>query len=279
MALPAKIIERFNKRIRIFQDALQRAKDADRNESDTVAIITDILADVFGYDKYMEVTSELAIRGTYCDLAIKMDGKFQYLIECKSVGTELKETHLKQAADYGANSGIPWIVLTNGIEWQIHKIRFEQPISHELVCNFNLLQINPRKEEDQDKLFLLCKEGLSKDSREDYYEKMQCLNRFVIGGFILSEPVVNVIRKELRKFAEGLKVDNEEIEKIIRQEVLKREILEGEDASKTQAKIRRFYKKQLKEKEACACVKSNISENVPQQENTSSENQQKESAQ
>ncbi|WP_428052669.1 type I restriction enzyme HsdR N-terminal domain-containing protein [Candidatus Avelusimicrobium faecicola] len=279
MALPAKIIERFNKRIRIFQDALQRAKDADRNESDTVAIITDILADVFGYDKYMEVTSELAIRGTYCDLAIKMDGKFQYLIECKSVGTELKENHLKQAADYGANSGIPWIVLTNGIEWQIHKIRFEQPISHELVCNFNLLQINPRKEEDQDKLFLLCKEGLSKDSREDYYEKMQCLNRFVIGGFILSEPVINVIRKELRKFAEGLKVDNEEIEKIIRQEVLKREILEGEDASKTQAKIRRFYKKQLKEKEACACVQSNISENVPQQENISSENQQKESAQ
>ena len=279
MALPAKIIERFNKRIRIFQDALQRAKDADRNESDTVAIITDILADVFGYDKYMEVTSELAIRGTYCDLAIKMDGKFQYLIECKSVGTELKENHLKQAADYGANSGIPWIVLTNGIEWQIHKIRFEQPISHELVCNFNLLQINPRKEEDQDKLFLLCKEGLSKDSREDYYEKMQCLNRFVIGGFILSEPVINVIRKELRKFAEGLKVDNEEIEKIIRQEVLKREILEGEDASKTQAKIRRFYKKQFNENEACACVKSNISENVPQQENISSENQQKESAQ
>lgn len=279
MALPVKIIERFNKRIRIFQDALQRAKDADRNESDTVAIITDILADVFGYDKYMEVTSELAIRGTYCDLAIKMDGKFQYLIECKSVGTELKENHLKQAADYGANSGIPWIVLTNGIEWQIHKIRFEQPISHELVCNFNLLQINPRKEEDQDKLFLLCKEGLSKDSREDYYEKMQCLNRFVIGGFILSEPVINVIRKELRKFAEGLKVDNEEIEKIIRQEVLKREILEGEDASKTQAKIRRFYKKQLKEKEVCACVKPNIAEDVPPQENISSENQQKESAQ
>ena len=121
------------------------------------------------------------------------------------------------------------------------------------MCEFNILELNPRKEEDQEKLFLLCKEGLSKDSREDYYEKMQCLNRFVIGGFILSEPVINIIRRELRKFAEGLKVDNEEIEKIIRQEVLKREILEGDDASKTQAKIRRFYKKQLKEKEnTCA---------------------------
>ncbi len=253
MSLPSRITERLNKKMRVFQDVLQKAKDADRNESDTVSIIMDMLADLFGYDKYMEITSELAIRGTFCDLGIKIDGKFQYLIECKSVGTELKENHLKQAADYGANSGIPWIILTNGIEWQVHKIRFEQPISHDLVCEFNILELNPRKEEDQEKLFLLCKEGLSKDSREDYYEKMQCLNRFVIGGFILSEPVINVIRRELRKFAEGLKVDNEEIEKIIRQEVLKREILEGDDASKTQAKIRRFYKKQLKEKEnTCA---------------------------
>lgn len=249
MSLPSRITERLNKKLRVFQDVLQKAKDADKNESDTVSIIMDMLADLFGYDKYMEITSELAIRGTFCDLAIKIDGKFQYLIECKSVGTELKENHLKQAADYGANSGIPWIILTNGIEWQVHKIRFEQPISHDLVCEFNILDLNPRKEEDQEKLFLLCKEGLSKDSREDYYEKMQCLNRFVIGGFILSEPVIHVIRRELRKFAEGLKVDNEEIEKIIRQEVLKREILEGDDAYKTQAKIRRFYKKQLKEKE------------------------------
>ncbi len=268
MALPSKITERFNKEIRKFQEALQKAKDADRNESDTVAIITDILADIFGYDKYMEVTSELAIRGTYCDLAIKIDTKFQYLIECKSVGTELKENHLKQAADYGANAGIPWIVLTNGIDWQIHKIRFEQPISHDLVCSFNLLQINPRKDEDQNKLFLLCKEGLSKDSREDYYEKMQCLNRFVIGGFLLSEPVINIVRKELRKFAEGLKVDNEEIEKIIRQEVLKREILEGDEAIKTQAKIRRFYKKQLKTKEQLAVVSTNKQEVTPANNNT-----------
>lgn len=254
MALPNKITDRFIREIRKFQDVLQKYKDADRNESDTVSIITDMLSDMFGYDKYMEVTSELAIRGTFCDLAIKIDGKFQYLIECKSVGTELKENHLKQALDYGSNAGIPWIVLTNGIDWQIHKIRFEQPINHDLVCAFNIHEINPRKEEDQDKLFLLCKEGLSKDSREDYYEKMQCLNRFVIGGFILSEPVINVIRREVRKFADGLKVEPEEIEKIIRQEVLKREILEGEDACKTQAKIKRFYKKQLK-KDECECIK------------------------
>ena len=209
----------------------------------------DILADIFGYDKYSEITSELAIRGTYCDLAIKIDGKFQYLIECKSIGTELKEAHLRQALDYGAKAGIPWVVLTNGISWQVHKIRFEQPVDHDLVCSFNLQEINYKKEDDQNKLFILCKEGLSRDCREDYYEKMQCLNRFIIGALIVSEPVVNVVRKELRKFAEGLKIDNEEIEKIIKLEVLKRDILEGEDANKAISKIKRFYKKQLKSKQ------------------------------
>jgi hypothetical protein len=40
-----------------------------------------MLAGVFGYDKYSEVTSEFAIRGTYCDLAIKIDGALKTLIE------------------------------------------------------------------------------------------------------------------------------------------------------------------------------------------------------
>lgn len=273
MVFTNKINERFSKKFKIFQDALQQAKNADRNESDTVSIIADILSDLFGYDKYAEITSELAIRGTYCDLAIKIGGKFQYLIECKSVGTELKEIHLRQALDYGAKSGIPWVILTNGINWQVHKIRFEQPVANDLVCAFNFLEINPKKTEDQNKLFILCKEGLSKDCREDYYEKMQCLNRFVIGRLILSEPVINTLRKELRKFADGLKVENQEIEKIIKQEVLKREILEGEDATKVNNKIRRFYKKLVKEKEdAGTSQNTKLPINSTIQEDSSSKN-------
>ena len=42
-----------------------------------------MLAGVFGYDKYSEVTSEFAIRGTYCDLAIKIDGALKTLIEAE----------------------------------------------------------------------------------------------------------------------------------------------------------------------------------------------------
>ena len=123
--IPKKVLERLIKEIGKYQRVLQTAKDRDVNESDTVTIITDMLAGIFGFDKYTEITSEQAIRGTYCDLAVKLDGKIKYLIEVKAIGLNLKENHLRQAVGYGANHGIPWVVLTNGIDWQIYKIKLQ----------------------------------------------------------------------------------------------------------------------------------------------------------
>ena len=199
--IPKKADDRITKNVGKFQRVLKIAKDRDVNEADTVIIVGDILSEVFGFDKYIEVTSEFAIRGTYCDLAIKTNGKIQYLIEVKAIGLDLKEHHLRQVVDYGANQGVQWVILTNGILWEIYRIRFEKPLNYDLVSSFNFLELNPRKADDQEKIFLLCKEGLTKAVREDYYEHVQSVNRFVIGAIILSDEVVNVIRRELRKLS------------------------------------------------------------------------------
>jgi hypothetical protein len=241
--IPKKVTERFARTIPRFQKVLQLAKDRDVNESDTVSIINDILGEVFGYDKYLEVTSELAIRGTFCDLALKVDDKIQFLVEVKAVGIELKQNHIKQAVDYGANNGVPWVVLTNGIDWRLYKIRFEQPIDHDVVNCFNLLTINPQAEKDQDILFTLAIEGLGKDAREEFYEKAQTFNRYVVGALALSEPVLDLMRREMRKIADGLKVDEEELETMLRGEVLKREVVEGDEAEAAQARVNKFYRK------------------------------------
>jgi hypothetical protein len=228
--IPKKVVDRFIKSVPRFQKVLQIAKDRDVNESDTVAVLSDIFGDVFGYDKYLEVTSEFAIRGTYCDLALRVENKVQFLIEVKAIGIDLKDSHMKQACDYGANHGVQWIVLTNGIEWRIYRIRFEQPINYDLISTFNFLALNPRDEKDQDNLFILTKEGLSKNTREDFYEKVQSVNRYIIGNLILAEPVLCVLRRELKKLADGVKIEIDEIQKIVKNEVLKREIVEGEQA-------------------------------------------------
>ena len=241
--IPKKVIERFVKSVPRFQKVLQIAKDRDVNESDTVSVLKDILGEVLGYNKYLEVTSEFAIRGTYCDLAIKIDDKIQFLIEAKAIGIELKDNHVKQAIDYGANHGVQWVILTNGIEWRVYRIRFEQPINFDIVCTFNFLALKPKSKKDQEYLFILSKEGLSKNARDNFYEKVQSVNRYVLGNLILNEPVLATIRRELRKLADGIKIDVPEIEDIIRTQVLKREIMEGEEAGAAAARVGKFYKK------------------------------------
>jgi len=48
--IPKAVVERFTRTAPRFQKVLESAKNRDVNESDTVAIVTDILADVLGYD-------------------------------------------------------------------------------------------------------------------------------------------------------------------------------------------------------------------------------------
>jgi len=226
-AIPKRVLERYQKTVPKFQRSLRIAGDRDVNEADTVAIVQDILAEVFGFEKYVDITSEYAIRGTFCDLAIKMDDKIQYLVEVKAIGHTLKEHHLKQAVDYGVNKGVQWVVLTNAIVWELHRIKFERPVAHERLSSFNFLDLNARKKEDQEKLFLLSRRGLLR-ARDEYYERVQSVNRFILGALILSDPIMSAIRRDIRKLSSGLKVDLKEIEKILRNEVLKRDVIEGE---------------------------------------------------
>lgn len=242
MKMTKKTEERVKAGISKFKKVLEIAKARDLNESDTVAIITDMMADIFGYDKYLEVTSELAIRGTYCDLAIKIGEKFEYLIECKAIGIDLKENHLRQAIGYGSNKGIQWIVLTNGIDWQVYRLRFEQPIAWDLVARFDFSVVDLKNERDLEKLFILTKEGVEKNARADLYEKMQCINRYVCGQLILQDPFVSVLRRELKKMADGISVEEAEIISLLKEGVLRRDLIEGEEAEAAAQKVVKFYR-------------------------------------
>lgn len=241
--IPKRVSERLIKETRMFQKILQTAKDRDINESDTVIIITDMLSSLFGYDKYTEITSEFSVKGTYCDLALQVDNSVKYLIEVKAIGLDLKEAHIRQAVGYGSQHGVQWVVLTNGVNWQIHRIKFEMPVSSELLCGFNILELKPRKKDDQDILFLLCKEGLSKDVIEDFHKHKKIVNKYIIGAIIQSDTGLNDIRREIRKISPGIKVEVNEIESILVNEVLKREIVSGDLPDGAKNKVRKAIAK------------------------------------
>lgn len=226
-----------------FQKILQVAKTRDLNESDTVSIITDILAEVFGYDKYLEVTSELAIRGTYCDLAVKLETRFQFLIECKAIGIDLKEAHIRQATAYGANKGIEWIVLTNGANWRLYRIRFEQPMTWDLVFDIDLISANPRDEKTLESLFALTKEGVSKEARTELHDKKRFVNRHTLALLLQSEPVLKSLQKSLRRLVPDIRVETRELLAALREDILRRDLLDGEEASEAKATIAKLERR------------------------------------
>jgi ASC-1-like (ASCH) protein len=78
--IPQRVENRLVAGIKKFQPILADAQKRDVNESDTVIIITDMLSEIFGYDKYSELTSEKAIRGTFCDLATKIETHASYSV-------------------------------------------------------------------------------------------------------------------------------------------------------------------------------------------------------
>lgn len=226
--IPKRVEDRLVAGIKKFQPVLALAKSRDVNESDTVSILNDLLGDLFGYDKYFEITSEFAIRGTYCDLAIKLDGKLTVLIEAKAIGIELKDQHVKQAIDYAANQGVDWVVLTNAAQWRIYKVIFGKPIDQDLVCEFDFLSLNAKDESHHQFLYLLTKEGWAKSAVLEFSEQKLALSRYYIGAAILSAPVLNSIRRELKRVSPDVRIETNQIHDVIMQEVIKREIVEGE---------------------------------------------------
>ena len=183
--IPKRVEDRLVAGLKKFQPIVTAARTRDVNESDLVVILNDVCAEVFGYDKYFEVTSEVAIRGTYCDLAIKLDNKIQVLIEVKAPGIELKELQVKQAIDYAANQGVDWVVLTNGLTWRIYKVIFAKPIGQELVCEFDFVSLSPKNEEHLQLLYLLTKEGWAKSAVGDFHQQKQALSRFFVGAIAM----------------------------------------------------------------------------------------------
>lgn len=244
--MPDYVAKRLVKEISRFAKILLEAQKRDINEADTVAIVSDMLERIFGFDKYTEITREYAISGRYCDIAIKLVRGIEYLIEVKAIGTTLNDRHLKQAVDYASREGVKWVVLTNGIDWEIHRVTTAGKVTSEKKLTFDITAINPKLKEQQEKLFLLCKRGVQKDLLGNFHQRKQTVNRYVISALLLSPNVISNVCRQLKKFSSGLKIETGEVEAMIRSEIVKREVLDSDEGRSANRKISKFIKDQTK---------------------------------
>ena len=63
--IPKKVADRLIAGLKRYQPIVSKLRERDISEADTVTVIKDMLTDIFGYDKYAELTSEQQIRGTF----------------------------------------------------------------------------------------------------------------------------------------------------------------------------------------------------------------------
>lgn len=179
---------------------------------------------------------------------------------------ELWERMIKRLRNDAIRAGVSYVYRIELHMWQIYKIRFEQPIGYDLICDFDFSTLDGQSEEHQEKLFIICKEGINKNARAEFHEKMQCLNRFILGALILSEdgPFLTVIRRELRKLHDGFLVTPEDIIRVLKNEVLKRDAIEGDEAQKAQSRVKKFYRKAAKETGEESAAETSVPPSQPQ---------------
>jgi hypothetical protein len=78
-----------------------------------------------------------------------------------------------------------------------------------------------------------------------YHDHLQATNKFYLAAILMSDTVLDTVRRELRRLSDA-KVEVEELREALTQAVIKREVLEGDKADAARKKVVRSAGKMLR---------------------------------
>lgn len=235
-----KARDRIAKGLRKYKSVAQKARTNAAKESDTRLIVSSIVSDVLGWDAFDNLTGEYRIKGSFADFVIRKDGKHFIVIEVKAIASALNAKHLYQAVSYAASEGVEWVVLTNGAEWQLHRVLFNKPVEHELVFEVSLLDEGMKPKAKADLLYLLTPEAQRKDELETFYQRRRALSAGNIAKLLLSESVLAKLRMEIKSDS-GNRVALDELAEILVGCVIRPEA-QGDHVDKQLKRVQRAAK-------------------------------------
>lgn len=231
------ITKDFKKYLPIFQ----AAHKLDRNEHETSGMVSKFCENVLGYEFLNEISLEYRVKDRYVDYAIVLDKKVQFFIEVKRAGLTLKEKHIEQASNYAAHAGVHWVLLTNGKNWHMYHLSFEEGIQPTRVWSIDILEDDIK--DAISKLSMLHKKNITKGILDAYFNKKKILAPKSILQAIFHENTLRLIRLHLKK-SSGIKIDEEELVKNIN-EMISKETWEEIGDVKIIHKRKRTKQKQL----------------------------------
>ena len=200
MQIDKDTLNKLKKFAKVFTDA----RDREANESDTVMYLIEFFKEVLGYDPLLgDISKEIPVNDRYCDFGIRLTDKIIFLVEAKAAGIkQLKAKHIEQAENYASRAFINWVLLTNGVTWQLYHLTFSNGIEHELVFELDLPdELGKNPDFVWEILSVLTKRSVKEESLETYYEQQKLLNPKNIVNFLLGEEMLTKLRQLLSRKA------------------------------------------------------------------------------
>ena len=214
----SRIQDGLKKYSRIVGQARQRGM----NERDTADIVKAMLGDMLGYDPFFDVTAEISVRGI-ADYAVLIEKRLQFLLNVKSLASVPNAAHMLRMSGAATPPYAEWALLTNSDVWSCYRLGVGPDRHAEMVFRVSLLD-NSSAEEKAQLFYLACKEGMQEGALQDYWERVRILNPGRLASMILSDDVLNLIRRELQRTA-NYRIDSQSLYALLSREVLRPDAL------------------------------------------------------
>ena len=192
-----------------FSQHFIEARDAGLNEADTVLRLCRFFEDVLGYDGLQDISREAEMKNKFVDVCLKIDGRVKLLVEAKAAGQQLRDRHIEQAQSYASQNNYQWVVLTNGIDWHLYHLTFDEGIDYERAFVISLEETDDF-DDAATKMALLHKKAIAKGELDDFWDKTAALGPSSIGKALFQESVLRLLRREIRRDT-GILIDSEDL--------------------------------------------------------------------
>lgn len=192
--------EQIKTQLKKFAKPLADLVQRDANEGDTRVLVTDMLCDALGFDKYEDLTTEYSVRGEFADYGIRIDKQLVAFVEVKRAAQDLNQRHLRQVETYSVKEGVEWMILTNGRVWEVFHVDSPpgSPISTHPVITVDLMDERTVAQKADD-LFVLHKSAWKRQRINELWEHKAATSPQALAAVLLAPTVVDELRKEIRR--------------------------------------------------------------------------------
>ncbi|MCC3279950.1 type I restriction enzyme HsdR N-terminal domain-containing protein [Arthrobacter sp. zg-Y40] len=209
--------------VKKFAKPLRDLLERDANEGDTRLVVTDLLCEGLGYDKFRDLTTEYMVKQDFADYGVRIDKQLVGFIEVKRISQKLNERHLRQVQMYAVNEGVEWMILTNGQVWRAYHLTGGLPVVVDMAFEVDLL--GPESiEAKAEKLFYLHREALKRRRIDDLWRHSAATAPEALLEILLSDTVLDAIRKEVKRNT-GISTTVQDLATVLRTEVVDRKLI------------------------------------------------------